>query len=168
MEAITMNLSAYGHAFEITFTEITPFQSIAEAPDNVLSHIFDQLAEMNMQGEFEAQEYINSNGDAVKYKGTWRVIPTLDFALLLRVAIWVNNYGPDEGLSKELFAKTYGSVMGDHYLTKWDSVYRHNIISMVAYFGNDSKDGQRFVDMVMRQTTKYEQRIKAKHNERRT
>lgn len=168
MEAITMNLSAYGHAFEITFTEITPFQSIAEAPDNVLSQIFDQLAEMNMQGEFEAQEYINSNDDVVKYKGTWRVVPTLDFASLLRVAIWVNNYGPDEGLTRELFAETYGTVMGDHYLTKWDSVYKHNIISMVAYFGIDTKEGQQFCDMVMKQMIKYEQRINTKRNERRS
>lgn len=89
----------------------------------------------------------------------------IDYSLLLRIAIWVRNYGPDEGLTKELFAETYGSVMGDHYLTKWDSVYQHNIMAMIAYFGNDTKEGQLFCSMIMRQMTKYEQRINAKNNE---
>lgn len=90
----------------------------------------------------------------------------IDFSLLLRIAIWVRNYAPDEGLTKELFAETYGSVMGDHYLNKWDSVYNHNIISMIAYFGIDNEEGQQFCNMIMKQMTKYEQRINQQRNGR--
>lgn len=87
---------------------------------------------------------------------------TIDFKFMLRIARWVRNYGPGEGLTKELFTETYGSVMGDHYLTKWNSVYTHDIFAMIAYFGNDSKDGQLFCDMAYRQMTAYEKRINEK------
>lgn len=159
----------YGHQMEIVIENTYPYCKLSEVPDSVYECIFNRLAENITESTFDCEDVGDViNGEMRRFSGFWRVVPTLDFASLLRVAIWVNNYGPDEGLNRELFTETYGSVMGDHYLTKWDSVYRHNIISMVAYFGNDSKDGQRFVDMVMRQTTKYEQRIKAKRNERRT
>ncbi len=91
----------------------------------------------------------------------------IDYGILLRIAVWVRNYGPDEGLTKELFAETYGKVMGDHYLTKWESVYNHNIISMIAYFGIDNEEGQQFCNMIIKQMTKYEKRINQQRNERR-
>ncbi len=78
---------------------------------------------------------------------------------LARVCLWVNNYGDGEGLTRELFAETYGKVMGDHYAIKWESEYRHNIMAMVNYFGLGSEDGQKFCDMIMKQMAKYEQRV---------
>lgn len=90
----------------------------------------------------------------------------LDQNYLARVCLWVNNYGDGEGLTRELFAETYGKVMGNHYAVKWESDYRHNILAMVNYFGYGSKDGQKFCDMIMKQIAKYEQRINYKRNGR--
>jgi hypothetical protein len=84
---------------------------------------------------------------------------TLDHRFMLRIAIWVRNYGPEEGLAKELFSETYGSVMGNHYLDKWENTYKHDIFSMIAYFGIDTKEGQLFCDMIMQQMQKYERRV---------
>lgn len=81
---------------------------------------------------------------------------------LARICLWVNNYGDGEGLTRELFAETYGKVMGDHYAVKWESEYRHNIMAMVNYFGYGSKDGQLFCNMIVKQMAKYEQRISHK------
>lgn len=74
------------------------------------------------------------------------------------MALWVRNFGFDERLTKELFAETYGSVMGNHYHEKWESVYRLDLVKMIAYL-DDRKDGQKFCDMVYKQMITYEKRI---------
>ena len=40
---------------------------------------------------------------------------TLDYELMLSVSLWQYNHRPDEGLTLELFQRTFGPVYGQHY-----------------------------------------------------
>ena len=78
---------------------------------------------------------------------------------LARMVMWFNNFGEGEGLDRELFHKTYGSRMGDHYYTKWVSTYQRDLLKMVGYFGLNSADGEKFIAMVESQMLKYERKL---------
>lgn len=153
-----------GHPIEVTFTSVIPRIKLEQIPDTIYDCIMEQLKENVTDGTFEEEDtgdmvYV-SEEQTEKYTvtaGSWRVIQ-LDQNFLARICLWVNNYADGEGLTREIFAETYGNVMGNHYAVKWESEYRHNILAMVNYFGYGSKDGQKFCDMVIKQMTKYEQR----------
>ena len=49
--------------------------------------------------------------------------------------------------------------MGKHYYEKWEHTYKCDILKMVAYFGRDTKEGQRFGRMLEMQIEKYEERV---------
>lgn len=83
----------------------------------------------------------------------------LKYNILARMVMWFNNFGEDEGLSKELFCEVYGSVMGEHYYTKWQSTYQRDVLKMVGYFGLNSADGEKFIAMIESQILKYERRV---------
>lgn len=154
-----LTMTYYGHEIDVTLTP-DPYCKLEFVPDSVKEVIFELLESDNTTGEFtddEAEDYVDDETYCT-FSGSWRIIQ-LNHNFMLRVARWVRNYGPDEGLTKELFGETYGSVMGDHYLTKWENVYPHNIIAMIAYFGNDTKEGQLFCDMIYKQMLRYENRI---------
>ncbi|MFR9543778.1 MAG: hypothetical protein SNJ29_15255 [Rikenellaceae bacterium] len=84
----------------------------------------------------------------------------ISYNFLSRIVMWFNNFTEDEGLSRELFCKVYGSVMGEHYFIKWNSVYERNILKMVGYFGLNCTDGELFMAMIESQMANYEKRIK--------
>lgn len=84
----------------------------------------------------------------------------INYSLLIRISMWNYNYSQEERLSKELFAKYFGNRMGEHYYDKWISTCEQRFMKMIAYFGQDSKEGQTFCDMVAEQIQKYEQRLK--------
>ena len=78
--------------------------------------------------------------------------------LLYRIGAWDYNRHPEESLTQELFNEYFGSVMGAHYYSKWESYYTHNIIAMVGYLHSDRKEAQLFCDMIMQKVSQYEQR----------
>lgn len=80
--------------------------------------------------------------------------------ILSRVALWNNNFSQFESLTKELFQEHFGNRMGEHYFNKWFYTYEQNFMQMIAYYGANSTDGQRFCDMVAEQMQRYEERIK--------
>ena len=89
----------------------------------------------------------------------------LDHKFMLRIAYWLSSHNMEEGLNEELFNETYGTVMGKHYYQKWEHTYSHDIMKITVYFGLDSKNGQLFYNMVLKQMTLYEQRIGRKSNQ---
>lgn len=154
-----ITMTYYGHEIEVTITP-TPYCKLEFVPDSVKKVIFESLESDSTEGEFtdeDAEEYVDEDTYCT-FSGSWRIIQ-LHQNFLARVCLWVNNYADGEGLTRKLFAETYGKVMGDHYAIKWESVYKHNIMAMINYFGYGSKDGQLFCDMIIKQMTKYEQRV---------
>ncbi|MBS5020765.1 MAG: hypothetical protein KHZ60_11990 [Alistipes sp.] len=82
----------------------------------------------------------------------------IDYEKIHRVLTWDYNFAPDEVLTEELFIRHFGGNMGRHYYGKWAHVYNHDLRRMLAYFGNDLREGQRFCDMIAEQVCKYETR----------
>ena len=78
---------------------------------------------------------------------------------LLRIAFYSSSHYPQEALTAELFDETFGSVMGSHYFSKWEHLYKRDILKMVAYFGRDTTEGQKFANLLAKQIEKYETRI---------
>ena len=78
---------------------------------------------------------------------------------LVRIANYSSSHYPAESLTLELFNTTFGTVMGKHYYEKWEHTYKCDILKMVAYFGRDTKEGQRFGRMLEMQIEKYEERV---------
>lgn len=156
-----------GHLIEVTFTSVIPHCELDQIPDSVYDCIMEELKENVTEGIFKEEDTGDSLSDSDENEqeytvtaGSWRVIQ-IDHRFMLRIARWVRNFGYEERLTKELFAETYGSVMGDHYHEKWESVFRHDLIKMIAYL-DDRKDGQKFCDMIYRQMIAYENRINEK------
>lgn len=163
----TLTDEYYGHLIKITFTSVIPHSTLTYIPDSVYDCIIQDLKESVTEGAFEEEQtgeaiYIPEQKKEVYTvtAGSWRVVK-IDHHLMLRIARWTRNFGFDERLTKELFSETYGSVMGEHYRDKWENLYRHDIIKMVAYL-DDHKEGQKFCDMVYKQMVAYENRINEK------
>lgn len=89
----------------------------------------------------------------------------IDYEKIGRVLAWDYNFAPNETLSEELFIRDFGGVMGRHYYEKWSLVYDHDLRRMLAYFGNNLREGQCFCDMVAEQVAKYEQRQKQERHD---
>ncbi|MFI3293256.1 MAG: hypothetical protein SNI70_07030 [Rikenellaceae bacterium] len=83
----------------------------------------------------------------------------IDHKYLLRIAYYSTSHYPHEALTAELFNTTFGSVMGAHYFEKWQHVVKFDILKMIAYFGIDTAEGQKFCDMLAGQIERYETRI---------
>ncbi|MFI3290195.1 MAG: hypothetical protein R3Y66_08710 [Rikenellaceae bacterium] len=80
-------------------------------------------------------------------------------SLMLRVAMWNNNYSSRERLSIESFTEFFGERMGRHYYEKWGYPAECKFMKMMSYYGTDSKDAETFCQMVTAQMLKYEQRV---------
>ncbi len=78
---------------------------------------------------------------------------------LLRIAYYSSSHYPQESLTEELFNETFGSAMGAHYFSKWEHLYKRDILKMVVYFGRDTTEGQKFANLLAKQIEKYEKRI---------
>ena len=85
-------------------------------------------------------------------------IVEIDYEKIRRVLSWDYNFAQDKALSEKLFIRYFGGVMGRHYYEKWARIYDHDLRLMLAYFGNNLREGQRFCDMIAEQVRKYEQR----------
>ena len=105
-------------------------------------------------GEFEnlPDDELNTADEGFALSGSWRIVE------IHRVLTWDYNFAPDEALTEELFIRHFGGDMGRHYYGKWAHVYDHDLRRMLAYFGNDLREGQRFCDMIAEQVCKYETR----------
>ena len=79
---------------------------------------------------------------------------------LVRIANYSSSHYPQEALTLELFNETFGSVMGKHYFEKWEHTYKHDILKMIAYFGRDIKEGEKFCRMLEVQIARYEERVR--------
>lgn len=100
---------------------------------------------------------LNTTGEGLSLSGSWHIVE-IDYEKISRVLAWDYNFAPDEALTEELFIRYFGGVMGRHYYEKWARIYDHDLRRMLAYFGNNLREGQRFCDMVAAQVRKYEQR----------
>ncbi len=84
----------------------------------------------------------------------------INHSLMARIALWNNNFGQSESLSKELFCKHFGNRMGEHYFNKWFYTCEQSFMKMIGYYGANSSYGQIFCNMVAEQMLKYKNREK--------
>lgn len=147
----TLTEEYYGHIIEVEFTTTPESKDLEFVPDSVKEVIFNNLTDDSDSGEFSEEE----TGDG--YSGTWKVQP-LNFQLLLRIVNWdYNCVRATEGLTLELFQKSYGNVMGAHYYGKWCE-FKFNFFKMIRYFNQYMDAGQTFCNMVMKQVEGYEEK----------
>ena len=66
----------------------------------------------------------------------------IDYTMLLRVARWNDNYSSSERVTKDIMIEYFGQRMGEHYWDKWGYPCEHKAMKMIAYFGNNSTDGE--------------------------
>lgn len=159
-EGYIITTESYAHTIEIEFESVRIVVVAYDIPDNVWCAINDGLGDSRECGEFDVEGEYNPNSETqTRLKGKWKIVHSFNYNLLARMVLWFNNYGENEGLGKELFFQTYGSVMGDHYYTKWQSTYQRDILKMIGYFGVNSTDGEKFILMIESQMRKYERRI---------
>lgn len=152
----------FGHKVEITLNLSEKCDKhYASVPFSVSDNFSERIECGERNGTFEnlPDDEGSTNGEGCGLSGSWRIID-IDYEKISRVLSWDYNFARDEALSEELFIRYFGSVMGRHYYEKWTRVYDHELRRMLAYFGNDLREGQRFCDMVAEQVAKYEQRQK--------
>lgn len=160
----TQRLTTYffGHKVEVTLAlseeHDKPYVSV---PRSVMDNFSERIECGQRHGTFENLPDDRQNTDGVGFflSGSWRIVE-IDYEKISRVLAWDYNFAPDEALTEELFIRYFGGVMGRHYYEKWSLVYAHDLRRMLAYFGNDLREGQRFCDMVAEQVARYEQRQK--------
>lgn len=141
----------YGHTIRVDFATTPGSEELELIPDSVKEIIFNNLAEDNDSGEFTEED----TGE--RYSGTWKIQP-LNFQLMLRLANWdYNCVRATEGLTPELFRKSYGNVMGAHYYGKWCE-FKFDFFKMMRYFSRYTDAGQTFCNMVMTQVEKCEEK----------
>ena len=83
----------------------------------------------------------------------------IDHTFLLRIANYSSSHYPQESITEQCFHDTFGSVMGAHYFSKWEHLYKRDILKMVAYFGRDTDEGQKFTNLLADKVEQYETRI---------
>lgn len=79
----------------------------------------------------------------------------LDYMTMLDIARWQYNHHASEGLTSGLFTETFGTDLGRHFHGKWTAYFNGNLWDMLAYFGGESANGQKFCDMLLRQVSLY-------------
>lgn len=160
----TQRLTTYffGYKIEITLRFPNGCDKRCNAVPFSISDDFSERIECGSRsGEFEnlPDDEQNTADEGFALSGSWRIVE-IDYEKIHRVLTWDYNFAPDEALTEELFIRHFGGVMGRHYYGKWAHVYDHDLRRMLAYFGNDLCEGQRFCDMITEQVCKYEQRQK--------
>lgn len=83
----------------------------------------------------------------------------IDQNFMARIVLYFYNYSESEQLTNEDFNEAYGSVMGNHYWSKWSNLYHRDFFKMIGYFGYKSDDGQIFCNLVAKMIERYEERI---------
>ena len=86
----------------------------------------------------------------------------LELSTFIRIAEYFYLFSEDEVLSKDIFKKTFGNVDGEHYYNKWIHLYKKDLMKMITYFGENSRDGQLFCDMLSEKINQFEDRINTK------
>lgn len=155
-----LRMRIFGHdiALEITKTSASgdikiPDSCSPEMPE--FNSIREALCRNETKGKFECE--VVGDQQPVHYTGMWYIIP--DFTVFRRIFHWWYNYDFSEALSLEAFTETYGNWMGNHYYGKWVT-YKRNIPKMIGYFGDNTREGQLFIDMIMKKVIQYENRLK--------
>lgn len=152
----------FGHKVEVTLhvpdERDKPYTSI---PSSITDDFLKRIKCGEQNGTFESlpDDGLNTADGGFTLSGSWRIVE-IDYEKISRVLAWDYNRMQEESLTEELFIRHFGGVMGRHYYEKWSRVYDHDLRRMLAYFGNDLREGQRFCDMVAEQVAKYEQRQK--------
>ena len=83
----------------------------------------------------------------------------LNHEYLLRIAYYSGSHYPQESITEDMFIQTFGGAMGTHYFSKWQHLYKYDILKMIMYFGRDTAEGQKFADLLAQMIDKYETRI---------
>lgn len=162
MKAQKLTTYFFGHKVEVTlaFSEERdkPYTFV---PNSIADDFSDKIECGQRHGTFEnlADDELSKGGRGFALSGSWRIVE-IDYEKICRVLAWDYNFAPDEALTEELFIRYFGGVMGRHYYEKWSLIYGYDLRLMLAYFGNNLREGQRFCDMVAEQVAKYEQRQK--------
>ena len=147
----TLTEEYYGHIVEVEFATTPEGEELEFVPDYVKEVIFNNLTDDSDSGEFTEKD------TGVQCSGTWKIQP-LNFQLMLRIVNWdYNCVRATEGLTLELFRKSYGNVMGTHYYGKWCE-FKFNFFKMIRYFSQYTDAGQTFCNMVMKQVEGYEEK----------
>lgn len=84
----------------------------------------------------------------------------LNYNQLLLISLWQYNHHREEGLTLQLFEKTFGKADGSHYYDKWTNYFNRNLWDMIAYFRGEGENGQKFCDMIAGQVKLYQQNRK--------
>lgn len=152
----TLTEEYYGHIVEVEFTTTPEGEELEFVPDYVKEVIFNNLTDDSDSGEFTEEE----TGEHCS--GTWKIQP-LNFRLMLRLANWdYNHVHTTEGLTLELFQKSYGNVIGAHYYGKWCE-FKFDFFKMMRYFSRYTDAGQTFCNMVMKQVESYEEKKRSEN-----
>lgn len=149
----------FGHKVEVTLDmpderdELYPF-----VPASVTDDFVERIECGARSGTFEnlPDNELNTVSRGFFLSGSWCIVE-IDYEKISRVLAWDYNRMQEESLTEELFIRHFGGVMGRHYYEKWSRVYAHDLRRMLAYFGYNLREGQRFCDMVAEQVRKYEQ-----------
>lgn len=162
MKTQRLTINFFGHKVEVTLNLPEGCDNrYASVPFSISDDFSERIECGERNGLFEnmPDDERNTTGEGFDLSGSWRIVE-IDYEKISRVLAWDYNFAPDEALSEELFIRHFGGVMGCHYYEKWSRVYDHDLRRMLAYFGYDLHEGQRFCDMVAEQVRKYEQRQK--------
>ena len=152
----------FGHKVEVTLhvpdERDKPYTSI---PRSFTDDFVERIECGERSGMFEnlPDDGLNTDGVGFFLSGSWRIVE-IDYEKISRVLAWDYNRMQEESLTEELFIRHFGGVIGRHYYEKWSRVYDHDLRRMLAYFGNNLREGQRFCDMIAEQVAKYEHRQK--------
>lgn len=155
-------MNFFGHKVEVTLNLPEGCDKrYSTVPFSIRDDFSDRIEFGVHSGTFEnlPDDERSTTGEGFDLSGSWRIID-FDYEKISRVLAWDYNFAPDEALSEELFIRHFGGVMGRHYYEKWSRIYDHDLRRMLAYFGYDLHEGQRFCDMIAEQVRKYEQRQK--------
>lgn len=163
-------IEMYKHKIEVTVEKVTPENAFGHINSDTLDgyairDILEQLKDNAEEGLFAGDTHIHLRGEdygetLAEFSGSWRILPDLEF--IRRILRWRWNHDHDNGISKELFTDHFGRRMGDHYFSKWRSNNR-DLMRMFEYYGENTAESMRFLEMVMGCVREYERR----HRERR-
>lgn len=150
----------FGHKVEVTLNLPDECDKRYKSVPFSISDDFSERIECGTRsGTFEnlPDDELSTADEGSLLSGSWRIVE-IDYEKIRRVLTWDYNFAPDEALAEELFIRHFGGNMGPHYYGKWAHVYDHDLRRMLAYFGNNLREGQRFCDMIAEQVQKYETR----------
>lgn len=160
METQRLTTEFWGHKVEVTLNLPEGCDKrYSSVPFSILDDFSERIEGGTRNGLFEnlPDDELETEGKGFFLSGSWHIVE-IDYQKISRVLLWEYNFVQDEALSEDLFVRYFGGVMGRHYYEKWSRVYDHDLRLMLAYFGYNIHEGQRFCDMIDEQVRRYEER----------